>query len=175
MMKCLIDLCTHDSSVCASYVHMRSYRCAQNSINISDQLLFKTLITTLQIYHNYLLLGWYRRNICNVVRGSYWSLHLRVALLFIKYALFSGIKRKIGSLALLQLIYFCSLVCREKPQTNFKSSYWQNINGTLFNQHMLMSDLVTWRSKQTTAEIVYKIPLLARALGLKAAAKRARW
>jgi hypothetical protein len=24
----------------------------------------------------------------------------------------------------LQLLYFCSLVCRDKPQTKFKSSYY---------------------------------------------------
>ena len=29
-----------------------------------------------------------------------------------------------GTLALLQLLHFCSLVCRDKPQTNFKSSYY---------------------------------------------------
>ena len=90
MMKRLIDLCTHDSSVCASYVHIRLYQISiyislskfksmiltfaltetfsANICNIciasivylrlqftsrSDQLLFKTLISTLQIYHIY--------------------------------------------------------------------------------------------------------------------------
>ena len=75
----------------------------------------------------------------------------------IKYALFSGIfnnnvytiYRKNGSLALLQLLYFCSLVCRDKPQTKFKSSYLSNYcqningNGTLFKLNIFMSDLVT--------------------------------
>ena len=62
----------------------------------SDQLLFKTPITTLQIYH--IIEDDTEGIICNIVRGVYCSLHPRVA--------------------------FCSLVCLDKPQTNFKSSYY---------------------------------------------------
>ena len=59
-MKRLIDLCTHDSSVCASYVHIRLY---QNSIYIS-LLKFKSMILTFALTETF------SANICNICIAS---------------------------------------------------------------------------------------------------------
>ena len=88
-----------------------------------------------------------------MIRGVYCSLRPRVA--FLLYQIFIifwyFLNRKIGTLALKQLLYFCNLVCRDEPQTNFKSSYYSLAivkvsiigNGTLFKLNIFMSDLVT--------------------------------
>ena len=59
MMKCSIDLCIDDSSVCASIVHVISYRYAQSSINIS-LLKFKLMIL------KFALTETFSANICNI-------------------------------------------------------------------------------------------------------------
>ena len=65
LMKCLIDLCTHDRSVCASYLHIMSYRYAQNSINICllklKLMILKFALTDffLQTFVIFVLLLWY--------------------------------------------------------------------------------------------------------------------
>ena len=77
-MKRLIDLCTHDSSVCASYVHIRLY---QNSIYIS-LLKFKSMILTFALTETF------SANICNICIASiFYSIRFVVDLInyFLKH------------------------------------------------------------------------------------------